>query len=77
MVEATIPLPARGNSDSVAAQYARAKARKDAEDQSVKKMLEDAGVGKKKTPVERLNEWRRERFEREWVWVLGVFMWFL
>lgn len=78
MVQATIPSPAPGsNPNSVAAQYARAKAIKEAEEKMVQKMLEDNGIGKKKTPVEKLNQMRTERFEREWGWVVGVFVWFL
>jgi len=61
-----------------AAQEAKdAQAVNNAEGAQVKKMLEEAGVGKRKTPVEKLNEWRRERFEREWGWVFGVLVWFL
>jgi phosphatidylinositol glycan class O len=77
MVSATVPIPAPGSQNSIAAQYARAKAAQDTESATVKKMLEDAGIGKKKTPVEKLNEWRGDRFEREWGWAVGVFVWFL
>ena len=73
MVETKIPKAVPGNYDSIAAQYARAKAIKDAEDAA---KLAKKG-GKEKTPLERLNEWKRGRFGREWWWVLGAFVWFL
>jgi phosphatidylinositol glycan class O len=75
MVETKIPKAAPGNYNSIAAQYARAKAIKDAED------LAKAGKlgkgGKEKTTLEKLNDWKRARFGREWWWVMVAFLWFL
>jgi phosphatidylinositol glycan class O len=81
MVQTPIPKPAPGNQDSIAAQYARAKALKDAQDAAkVKGILSEAGLNKnpaKKTVVEKLNEWKAASFGRYWGWVMGVFVWFL
>lgn len=77
MAKQAISVPAPPATPEEGSRAARAKARRDAEDATVRKMLEDAGVGRKKTPVERLNAWRAEKFEREWGWVVGVFVWFL
>ncbi|CAL3966038.1 hypothetical protein PZA11_002822 [Diplocarpon coronariae] len=82
-VRTTNPLPSpAGNPNSVAAQYARAKAlqaARDARDEKkVKAMMDEAGLGglgTKKTVVERLNERKRARFAREWFWVAAFFGW--
>jgi len=78
----SVPKAAPGNYNSIAAQYARAKAVKDAED---KKKLEAAtvqnmigkGNAKRKSTIERLNERKKERFGREWIWGVGFFIWIL
>ncbi len=76
-----VPKAAPGDQTSIAAQYARAKARQDAEDQSnVKKILADHGIGgkgEKKSTIERLNERKAARFRAEWIWVVGFFLWLL
>jgi phosphatidylinositol glycan class O len=81
MVEAPVPKPAPGNHDSIAAQYARAKAIRDAEDSNkVKKIMAERGLGpngKPKTTMERLNETKASNFKREWGWVVGFFAWLL
>ena len=73
MVETKIPQAVPGNYDSIAAQYARAKAIKDAEDAA--KLAKKRG--KEKTTLEKLNEWKRGRFGREWWWVMVAFVWFM
>ncbi|TVY26124.1 GPI ethanolamine phosphate transferase [Lachnellula hyalina] len=73
MVQAKVPKAAPGNYNSIAAQYARAKAIKDAEE--VAKLAKKAP--KEKTPADDLDEWKKGRFVREWWWVAGAFMWFL
>lgn len=81
MVQAVVPKPAAGDHNSIAAQYARAKAAKDAEDaKKVKGMMAEQGLDakrKQKTPVERLNERKSDNFKREWGWVMGFFLWLL
>src|SRR5271155_2554073 len=77
MVEATIPKAAPGSYNSIAAQYARAKAIKDAEDAAKDKGMGPESKGKSKTAIERLNERKAGRFSREWGWVVGVFVWLL
>jgi phosphatidylinositol glycan class O len=81
MVAPSVPKPAPGSVNSIAAQYARAKALKDAEDAAkVEGMLKERGLDmhkKAKSPVERLNEKKAYNFRREWVWVVGFFTWLL
>ncbi|KAG9249221.1 hypothetical protein BJ878DRAFT_92250 [Calycina marina] len=79
MVATKIPKPAPGDSTSIAAQYARAKARKDAEDTKVDSIFKSQGYEKPKpkNPVEKLNDRKRERFDREWSWTVGFFFWLL
>lgn len=81
MVEPSVPKPAPGNVDSIAAQYARAKAHKDAQEaRKVKGMLEDKGLDlrqKPKNAVERLNEVKEDGFKSGWNWVVGFFVWML
>jgi phosphatidylinositol glycan class O len=81
MVAPSVPKPAPGNVNSIAAQYARAKALKDARDASkVRGMMEDSGLDmhkRQKNPVERLNEKKVDNFKREWGWVVGFFAWLL
>jgi len=89
-VRNTIPLPSStGNPNSIAAQYARAKALQDARDQKdrekVAGLLKDAGLGdgtagggvlgKKKSVVERLSERKVVRWKGEWSWVAAFFCW--
>lgn len=91
-VRNTIPLPSlTGNPNSIAAQYARAKALQDARDQKdrekVAGLLKDAGLGdgtagggvlgKKKSVVERLSERKVVRWKGEWSWVAAFFCWVL
>ena len=80
MVQPTNPKPAPGpeSYNSIAAQYARAKAIKDREDKI--KAFQQGGLkakGDKKSAVEELSERKRARFLGEWGWVLGAFVWFL
>ncbi|KUJ20118.1 uncharacterized protein LY89DRAFT_641660 [Mollisia scopiformis] len=66
----SVPKAVPGNTNSIAAQYARAKALKDAQ--------EKGGLdrnGRVKSPLVRLNEWKAARFGREWVWGWGFFGW--
>ncbi|KAI9049541.1 hypothetical protein LZ554_006569 [Drepanopeziza brunnea f. sp. 'monogermtubi'] len=60
----------------------RAKTLRDArrieEEKMVRQMMENAGVagmGRKKTVVERLNERKRARFVGEWAWLVAFFGW--
>lgn len=79
MVQPSVPKPAPGpeSYNSIAAQYARAKAIKDREDRikDFKKGIADAK--REKGGLERLSERRKERFLGEWNWVFGAFVWFL
>jgi phosphatidylinositol glycan class O len=79
MVQATVPKAVPGNYNSIAAQYARAKAIKDAEDAAKAKgdILELNRAGKPKSTMERLNDRKAGRFRREWNWVVGFFVWVL
>lgn len=77
---ATVPKAAPGSQDSIAAQYARAKAARDAEalgKVSGKQGAVGKGEGKQKSTMERLNDRKKRRFGREWIWVLAMFCWFL
>ncbi|CAG8953448.1 hypothetical protein HYFRA_00010197 [Hymenoscyphus fraxineus] len=78
MVQPSVPKPAPGpdSYNSIAAQYARAKAVKDREDRirDFKKGIADAK--KEKGSLEALSDRKRDRFLGEWNWVLGVFVWF-
>lgn len=76
MVQTKIPKAAPGNYNSIAAQYARAKAIKDAEEAAKLEKLAKKDP-KEKTPSDKLNDWKRGRFGREWWWVLVAFVWFL
>lgn len=82
-VAPTVPKPVPGNTNSIAAQYARAKAAKDAADERKAKGLKGTGGGgldsrgRVKSPVVGLNEWKAGRFGREWVWGWGFFGWLL
>lgn len=82
MVQTSIPKPAPGDYNSIAAQYARAKAAKDAEDKKkVDGILKDNGIldrrGKPKNAAERLNDFKAGRFTKDWAWVVGFFVWLL
>jgi phosphatidylinositol glycan class O len=82
MVQASVPRPAPGNYNSIAAQYARAKAAKEAEDKKkVDGIINDRGIldrrGKPKNAAERLNEFKAEKFTKDWGWVVGFFVWIL
>lgn len=82
MVQTVVPKPAPGNYNSIAAQYARAKAAKDAEDKKkVDGIMKDHGIldgrGKPKNVAQRLNEFKAGRFTKDWGWVVGVFVWLL
>lgn len=72
------------DANSTAAQYARAKSHRDAkgardakEKEKMLGLMRDAGLKDPKTVVERLNERKRGRFEREWLWVMAFFTWIL
>ena len=85
MVQTPIPKAVPGSYNSIAAQYARAKAAKDKEERAkVEGILRENGLGMgvdgnegRKSVVERLNERKGRRWKREWGWVLGVFVWLL
>jgi phosphatidylinositol glycan class O len=83
MVQTPVPKAAPGNYNSIAAQYARAKAIKDAEDKAkAEEIMQENGLGLdgkelKKSVVERLNERKGGRWMREWGWVVGFFVWLL
>jgi phosphatidylinositol glycan class O len=81
MVEPSVPKPAPGDQNSIAAQYARAKAAKDAADaKKVQGMMAERGLDmhrKPKNAVELLNEKKAENFKREWGWMVGFFVWLL
>ncbi|EDN92877.1 hypothetical protein SS1G_08742 [Sclerotinia sclerotiorum 1980 UF-70] len=78
MVKTVDPKPAPGSHDSLAAQYARAKARKEAQEQAIKegKKLDKDGniiqpkVPRKKDKKDELNEAKRAKWRREW-WAVG------
>ncbi|KAG0648449.1 Glycosylphosphatidylinositol-anchor biosynthesis 13 [Hyphodiscus hymeniophilus] len=82
MVPTPVPKPAPGNYNSIAAQYARAKAAKDADDKKkVDGILRENGIlertGKPRHVAERLNEFKAGRFTKDWGWVVGFFVWML
>ncbi|KAF7921089.1 uncharacterized protein EAE97_011357 [Botrytis byssoidea] len=81
MVKTVDPKPAPGAHDSLAAQYARAKARKEAQEQALregKKLDKDGNiiqpkvpkVPRKKDKKDELNEAKRDKWRREW-WAVG------
>ena len=80
-VRASVPKAAPGSYNSIAAQYARVKATKDAEDMAkvdgIMKRNGLSGNGNGKSAIERLNELKGDRFKREWGWVMGFFVWLL
>lgn len=82
--EPVIPKAAPGNYNSIAAQYARAKAAKEKEERereerNVGGILTGFGLGggDGKGTFERLNEVKELRFRGEWGWVLGFWVWLL
>jgi len=82
MVQTSVPKAAPGNYNSIAAQYERAKALKDAEDKKkVDGLLKDNGIldrqGKPKNAAERLNDFKAKRFTKDWGWTVGFFVWML
>ena len=77
MVETRVPKPAPGSYNSIAAQYARAKAAKDAEDAAKVQGLMGQLDRRPKTAVEKLNEGRERKFNADWGWVVGFFVWLL
>lgn len=82
MADSPVPKPAPGDHQSIAAQYARAKALKDAEDAQKAAKPGDAGTnslasGGGKLPIERLNKYKASRFDRQWGWIVGFFLWLL
>ena len=81
MVKTVDPKPAPGAYDSLAAQYARAKARKEAQEQAIregKKLDKDGNIIQPKVPKaprkkdkkDELNEAKRDKWRREW-WAVG------
>ena len=70
------PAPGPQSYNSIAAQYARAKAMKDAAENSGKATVGTSAKQQQST-ADRLNEVKKERFLSEWKWVLGAFVWFL
>lgn len=79
MVQAPIPRAVPGSYNSIAAQYARAKAARDREEETrAEGILRENGLGLgEKSVVERLNERKGGRWRREWGWVMGVFIWLM
>ena len=81
MVEPSVPKAVPGAYNSIAAQYARAKAIQDAEDEQTARQIRESQAlnkrGKPKSTMERLNEKKEERFKREWIWVVVFFLWLL
>ena len=82
MVQSPVPKPAPGSYNSIAAQYARAKAANGSADKKkVDGLLNDNGIlnpiGKPKNVAERLNEFKAGRFTKDWAWIVGVFVWML
>lgn len=79
MVVPTVPKPAPGNTTSIAARYARAKALKDAEEAAkVKGNPKEKGLDmhlKPKNAAEKLNQEKAHNFKREWGWAVGFFTW--
>lgn len=83
MVRTIDPRPAPGAYDSLAAQYARAKARKAAQEQAIRegKKLDKNGniieprVPRKKDKRDELNEAKRNKWRREWWAVGGWWVW--
>lgn len=76
----SIPRAAPGSYNSIAAQYARAKAAKDAEDRAkLEGEGEDAVLPpqKPKSVLQKINERKAAKFRTEWFWVLGFFVWLL
>jgi phosphatidylinositol glycan class O len=81
-VRSSVPKAVPGSYNSIAAQYARAKAAKDAEDKAkVDGIMKDNGLSGngngKMSAIETLNEIKGARFKREWGWVVGFFVWLL
>lgn len=76
-----MPRAVPGNHTSIAAQYERAKALRDAADDEKRKEIREKQVlgksGKPKSIMERLNDRKADRFKREWLWVVGFFIWLL
>lgn len=77
MVQTQVPKPVPGSYNSIAAQYARAKAAKGAEDAARVQGLLGQVNRKPKSAVEKLNERREKRFLSDWGWVVGFFVWLL
>lgn len=77
--KASIPRAAPGDYNSIAAQYVRAKAAKDAEDKAKAESIEDVVLppAKPKSVLQRINERKASKFRTEWFWVLGFFVWLL
>lgn len=76
MVQATTPKAVAGDTTSIAARYARAKAEQEDRERGVR-MVELGKDGKPKSAMVRLNERRKEKFGGEWWWVVGFFGWLL
>lgn len=81
MVGTTVPKAVPSNHNPIAAQYARTKAIKDAEDEQKRQEIrEKQALGKSekpKTTMERLNERKAARFKKEWLWAVWFFVWLL
>ena len=80
MVQSSTPKAVPGNYNSIAAQYERAKAIKDADEKKRRDVREGQALdknGKPKSVMQRLNERKEGRFKREWFWVVGFFVWLL
>ncbi|RDW89299.1 hypothetical protein BP6252_01331 [Coleophoma cylindrospora] len=77
-----IPQPIAGDNNSIAAQYARAKAAKEAADRKkVEAIMKENGLAPQedkipqKTTLQKLYEHKAGAFKREWCWVVGFFAW--
>lgn len=73
MAGESIPKPVAGNYNSIAAQYARAKAAKDAAEAGKAKAIQKPA----KPWSEQLNERKASKFKNGWNWVVGFFVWLL
>ncbi|RFU32214.1 hypothetical protein B7463_g4109, partial [Scytalidium lignicola] len=82
MADSPVPKPVPGDYKSIAAQYARAKALKDAEDAAKAAKDENAERGKmnagRESPgIEKLNKYKASKFNKQWGWMVGFFLWLL
>ena len=80
MVDSKVPKAVPGNYNSIAARYERAKAIQDADAEKRREVRERQSLGrdgKPKSVMQRLNERKSDRFQKEWLWIMGFFGWLL